>query len=244
MTLDSGTQKLFVAGITEYAQEDSFRVKGSGPASLSAIDVRRTVSTYEPKSDLKPLLDELKKLISEREATADEIAIYSGRLSYLEAMNAAFAGNFGLLFAASEAEISQLTEMDAVSGRNTVETKGKIRELEKKLKDIDEKIDLVKKNLGRIESEKKTEGFYEVEITVDVTKRAQVELEVTYQVSNTGWRPSYDLDLLSSSAKLRRVSSSQQSDTRTLGEGEPHSFDCNCAAGRGSRSQSTLPYSI
>ena len=74
--------------------------------------------------------------------------------------------------------MSQLTEMDAVSGRNTVETKGKIRELEKKLKDIDEKIDLVKKNLGRIESEKKTEGFYEVEITVDVTKRAQVDLRL------------------------------------------------------------------
>lgn len=203
--LDSGTQRVLVGGITEYAHEDSFRVKGSGPATLSSIDVRRTVETYEPKSDLKPLLDELKKLNSEREATADEIAIFSGRLSYLEAMNAAFAGNFGLLFAASEAEVSQLTEMDTVSGRSIVETKSRIRELERKLRDIDDKINSVKKNLGRIESEKKTESYFEVEITIDVSKKAQVELEVTYQVTNTGWRPSYDLDLLPGSAKLRRV---------------------------------------
>lgn len=205
VSLDSGTQKVLVGDITEYAHEDSFRVKGSGPATLSSIDVRRTSKVYEPKTDTKPLLDELKKLNSDHEATTDEIAIYSGRLSYLEAMNAGFAGNFGLLFAASEAEISQLTEMDAVSGRTIVETKGKIRELEKKLKEIGDKIDVVKRNLGKIESEKRTEGFYEVEVTVDVSKKAQVELDVTYQVSGAGWSPSYDLDLLPNSAKLRRV---------------------------------------
>jgi uncharacterized protein (TIGR02231 family) len=205
MTLDSGTQKLLVGGITEYAQQDSFRVKGSGPATLSSIDVRRTTKVYEPKSDTKSLLDELKKLNAEREATVDEIAIFSGRLSSLEAMSAGFASSFGLLFAANEAEASQLTEMDSVSGRTVIETKGKIRELEKKLKDIDDKIAIAKRNLGKIESEKRTEGFYEVEVTVDVSKRAQVELDVTYQVSGAGWSPSYDVDLLPSSGKLRRV---------------------------------------
>ncbi|MHA2303647.1 MAG: DUF4140 domain-containing protein, partial [Candidatus Thorarchaeota archaeon] len=40
--LDAGSKKVLVRGITSYAQEDSFRVKGKGPAALSTIDVRRT----------------------------------------------------------------------------------------------------------------------------------------------------------------------------------------------------------
>ncbi len=203
--LDIGTQKVLVTGITELAREDSFRVKGSGPATLSSIDVRRTTKVYEPKSDAKPLLDELRKLELERSAAADEITMCNGRLTDLGAMNVEFAGHFGLLFAANEADVTQLSEMDAVSGKAVLDAKGKLRDLEKKLRDMDDKITVVKMNLGRVEAEKRTEVFHAVEITLDVTKKAQVELEVTYQCDGAGWTPSYDVDLLPEASKLRRV---------------------------------------
>ncbi|MGY5852293.1 MAG: DUF4140 domain-containing protein, partial [Candidatus Thorarchaeota archaeon] len=44
--LESGPQKVFVTGITDYAQADSFRVKGTGPAKLSSIDVRTKSTIY------------------------------------------------------------------------------------------------------------------------------------------------------------------------------------------------------
>ncbi|MFX1604238.1 MAG: DUF4140 domain-containing protein, partial [Promethearchaeota archaeon] len=40
-TLKQGPQVVHVRGITELAREDSFRVKGKGPATLSTVDVRR-----------------------------------------------------------------------------------------------------------------------------------------------------------------------------------------------------------
>ena len=38
ITLDSGPQRVKVTGITKYAENDSFRVKGKGNASIASID--------------------------------------------------------------------------------------------------------------------------------------------------------------------------------------------------------------
>ncbi|MHA1637861.1 MAG: mucoidy inhibitor MuiA family protein, partial [Candidatus Thorarchaeota archaeon] len=203
--LQAGPQKVVVTGITNLAQEDSFRVKGKGPASLSSIDVRRTETVFEPKEDVKHLYKELQKLLGDEKALTDETQLYSVRLSNLENMMGEFAGSYGMLYAADEASIEQLTEMDDISGKMLTETRSKLRELSLKLEDIKVQIQIVQNNIGKIQSRKRTEIHYEVEVSLEVTQDSEVELELTYQCNGARWTPSYDVDLLPGEAKLRRI---------------------------------------
>jgi uncharacterized protein (TIGR02231 family) len=203
--LDAGSKKVLVRGITSYAQEDSFRVKGKGPAALSTIDVRRTEVVFHPKEDVKSLYDDLKKLEKSLQKTNDEIETQNQRLSNIRGMVGDFAGAFGMLFAANEAKIDQLTEMDSKSDKMVEAVKKKIRDLQEKRKEIQDQINVLRSNIGRIESKRRTESFYEVEVSLEVKDKAEVELEVTYQVSGAHWIPSYDVDLHPGEAKVRRM---------------------------------------
>jgi len=203
--LQAGPHKILVTGITNLAQEDSFRVKGKGPASLSSIDVRRTETIFEPKEDAKHLHEELKKLQEEEKALNDEIVLYTSRLSNLESMMGEFAGTFGMVFAADEAKISQLSEMDKVSGKMLVETRAKLRELNLKIEEVRIQIQVIQQNLGKIQAHRRRETHYAVEVSLEVTQDSDVELELTYQCNGARWTPSYDVDLLPNEANLRRI---------------------------------------
>ncbi|MCK5151000.1 MAG: mucoidy inhibitor MuiA family protein [Candidatus Thorarchaeota archaeon] len=203
--LSAGPQKITISGITSHAREDSFRVKGKGPAALSTIDVRSIDTIYEPSEDLKPLHDALDVLEKKQIQVSDEIEIYQARLVNLTNMTEQFAGVFGTIFAANEAKISQLTEMDQTATERAEETQEKIRSLEQELEDVQNQLAVVRHNIGRIQSKTRTETNYEVEVSLEVAQDSEIELEITYQCHGAQWSPSYDVDLLQGTAKLRRV---------------------------------------
>ncbi len=203
--LAPGPHKVVVAGITNFAREDSFRVKGKGPAALSTIDVRRVQKIFEPEEDLKHLYDELKKLEQRQTEIEDELEIYNNRLTQVDSMMGEFVGVFGQAFAADEVKIKQLTDMDKKSTTLKEETFEKIQSLEEELEDISDKINVVRENIGKIASKRKTVVTYEVDISLEVKSESEVELDITYQTSGAYWSPSYDVDLLVGKAKLRRV---------------------------------------
>ncbi len=205
VTLAKGPQKAIIYGITEYAQEDSFRVKGKGPAAISTIDIKMTTEVFEPSVDAKPLHDKLMELQHKREDLQDEYEFQNERLSNLASVVAEFSNHYGQVFAANEGKIEQLSEMDKTSSKMFTDTKKIIHELEDKIADLNKEIEAVRANIGRISSERRTEYFYSVEVTLELSKESEIELEVTYQVNNANWNPIYDVDLLPGNAKLRRM---------------------------------------
>lgn len=203
--LTAGPHKISVEGITNLAREDSFRVKGKGPASLSTIDVRAIENVFEPSEDLKPLIDGFEILQRKRQEIADEMEIHHARLEQINNTMTQFVGVFGTIFAANEAQISQLTEMDQSTSKRTEKTQEKVRKLEDELEDVDRQIEILQRNIGRIQSQKRTVTTYTVEVSLDVSQDSDIELEVTYQSQGARWSPSYDVDLLPKKATLRRV---------------------------------------
>jgi len=205
VTLAKGPQKAIIHGITEYAQEDSFRVKGKGPAAISTIDISMTTEVFEPSEDAKPLHDKLMELQHKREDLQDEYESQNERLSNLASVVAEFSNYYGQVYAANEGDIEQLSEMDKTSSKMYLDTKKIIHEFEDKIANLNKEIEAVRENIGRISSEKRTEYFYSVEVTLDLSKDSDIELELTYQVNNANWNPIYDVDLLPGNAKLRRM---------------------------------------
>ncbi len=205
ISLSPGPHKVTVPEITNLARDDSFRVKGKGPALLSTIDVRRVEKVFEPKDETKGLYDELKVLERQRRAIQDEIEIYNGRLSQVNSMMGEFVGIFGQAFAAEEVKIKQLTDMDTKATKIQEETHEKIRQLEEEAEEVDTKIEVIRRNLGEIAAKRRTVVTFEVDISLEVKQEAEIQLEVTYQTRGANWVPSYDVDLLLGKAKLRRV---------------------------------------
>jgi uncharacterized protein (TIGR02231 family) len=203
--LGIGTQKVTVNKITAHAQADSFRVKGKGPAKLSSIDVQQVSEVFEPSNDMKPLHDELKSLQKEHTEIQDEIEFHTTRVTNIGNMTLEFSNHFGLVYAANEGEISQLTEMDKKFTKSMLDTRKIIRELEDKLLDISKKIEVLRANIGRISSERRTETTHTVNVTLEVSEESDIEIEITYQAENAQWYPTYDVDLYPGNSKLRRM---------------------------------------
>jgi len=205
INLDPGPQKVRIVGITDHAQEDSFRVKGRGPATLSKIDVKRAHQVFEPKEDVKPLYDELKKLEREHKSITDEIEIQQKKLEILNGVMADFSGHFGMLFAAKEATMDQFSDLDSKSEKMHSSAKTKLRELLEKREEIEKEIQVLRENIGKIQARARTESFYEVEIAIEAKQKANISIDVTYQVSSANWNPTYDIDLYPGQAKVRRI---------------------------------------
>ena len=194
-----------VTNITNYAQSDSFRVKGRGPAKLSSIDVQSVTDVFEPSSDIKPLYNELKGLEKKRVEINDEIEYQQGRLVQVNNMVAEFSNHFGMVYAANEGDIKSLSEMDKKSIKLGGQIQKKIRELSNEIQNLDYKMQVLKANIGKINSERKTVSTYSVEVTLEVSSDSEIELDVTYQTGGAGWSPRYDVDLYPDTAKLRRL---------------------------------------
>ncbi|MFX1368770.1 MAG: mucoidy inhibitor MuiA family protein [Promethearchaeota archaeon] len=205
VSLDPGPQKVRITGVTDHAREDSFRVKGRGPATLSKIDVKRTHQVFEPTEDLKPLYEDLKKLEREHRSISDDIEVEQKKLETLGGVLADFSGHFGMLFAANEATMSQLSELDGKAEKMHVSAKSKLRDLIEQRKEIEKQLQVIRQNIGIIQAQTRTETHYEVEVTIEAKQKANVELDVTYQVSSASWIPTYDIDLNPGKAIVRRI---------------------------------------
>jgi uncharacterized protein (TIGR02231 family) len=203
--LEPGPHKVVVTGITNNAQTDSFRVKGRGPAKLSSIDVQSTTEVYEPSADIKPLYDELKGWEKKRIGVQDEIEFQQNRLVQINDMVAEFTNHFGMVYAANEGDIKSLTEMDKKSAKIAGDVQQEIRKLNEELIEIDDKMQILRNNIGRINSERKTVSTYSVEVSLEVSSASDIELDVTYQTTGAAWAPRYDVDLLPEQANLRRL---------------------------------------
>ncbi|MFW9963345.1 MAG: mucoidy inhibitor MuiA family protein [Candidatus Sifarchaeia archaeon] len=203
--MDPGPHKVLVTGITNYAQADSFRVKGRGPAKLSSIDVQSATEVFEPSTDIKPLYDELKGLEKRRIGIQDEIEFQQNRLVQTNNMVAEFSNHFGMVYAANEGDIKSLSEMDKKSTMLVEEIQREIRKLNEDLEELDARLQVLRDNIGRINSERRTVSTYTVEVTLEVSSAANIELELTYQSGGASWSPRYDVDLYPAKAKLRRL---------------------------------------
>ncbi len=204
--LESGPQRIAVRGITEQAHHDSFRVKGRGPFTFKSIDIKTETRTHEPGGKIKDLQQELESLQKEELALQNEYELYSKRLNNLDTMITEFSNIFGTAFAANEVDITNLTDMDRMTNSLVEETQNRLREITYRLRDVRDKITVLKQNIENYErSTRWTETTYTVVIDLEVTQKAEVEIDLTYQCEGAGWTPNYSVDLSPRRAQLRRV---------------------------------------
>jgi len=113
--IEKGEQVILVGGITQYAHEDSFRVKGRGHAILRGIDVKKISKTYEPEGDTKKMLEKLKTLEKQRRDLQDQYDVHQTRIEQQTNVMNQFSTEFGKWFSVGETGLDKLTKQDLIS---------------------------------------------------------------------------------------------------------------------------------
>jgi uncharacterized protein (TIGR02231 family) len=200
-----GDQSFVISDVTGYAQDDSFRVKGSGSAALKAIDVKKKQLTFEPTGSLKELKAELDKIEKRKLTLSDLIAYQESRVAQLASISKQFYSEFGKWYAAKESKMDQMTAMDKASMELLRDAKKKLRESREELKEVEAKYNAVQSNISRVQGERRTETVTEVTVALEVSEETDIRLDLTYQLSSAGWEPNYDVDIADKKARVRRI---------------------------------------
>ena len=203
--IEKGEQVIVVGGITEYAHEDSFRVKGRGHAVLRGIDVKRISKTYEPEGDTKDMVDRLKALEKQRREIQDEYEMTQARIDQQTKVMNQFSVEFGKWFSVGETGLDNLTKMDKANQDIITKAKKTLRKLAQNLQELDAESVAIRNNIQRIQGERRTETLSEVYVTVDAKQNTTLELEVTYQISPANWYATYDVDIGEGTTSLKRI---------------------------------------
>ncbi|RDE15604.1 MAG: hypothetical protein C4K49_05895 [Candidatus Thorarchaeota archaeon] len=236
-----GEQVFLISGITRFAQDDSFRVRGVGAAALKGIDVKKREFTFEPQGDLKNLKAELEKLERRKQSLSDLIAYQESRVTQLTAMSKQFFSEFGKWYAAKESKMEQMSQMDKASLELLRDAKKKIRDAKEELRDVEAKHGAVQMNMSRIQGERRTETITEVKVTLNVLEETEANLSVTYQLSYAGWAPHYDIDIADEKTRVRRIA---MVTNQTLEDWSDVSLTVSTASARPAEAVKAEPFQI
>jgi uncharacterized protein (TIGR02231 family) len=200
-----GEHTVAVNGISRYAQENSFRVKGKGAAILKGIEVKRETATFEPEGNVKELLGQLKKLEFEQATITDKMQYQESRLINISSIMNQFSTEFGKWYAAKEATMDHLSNMDKTTMDLLRKAKKDLRKLQREKEEIEAKILALQANINKVQGQRRTETLTNVSIGINVRENTTIQLEITYQMSSAGWSPTYDVDIGESTAILKRI---------------------------------------
>ena len=203
--LSVGEQIVRISGITEYAQNDSFRVKGRGKAVLRGIDVKKITKTYEPEGDIKAELEKLKELEKKKRSLQDQVEFEQNRIVNLNTIMTQFSADFGKWFSIGETGMDNLTKMDKTNQTLMIEAKKNLRTLTREIERIDSEIAALRTNIQQIQGERRTETYTIVDVNLEAKESTVVELEITYQLSSANWYPTYDVDIGDGNTTLKRI---------------------------------------
>ncbi|MHA2161188.1 MAG: mucoidy inhibitor MuiA family protein [Candidatus Thorarchaeota archaeon] len=236
-----GEHTVSVKGISRYAQEDSFRVKGKGAAILKGIEVKRETTTFEPEGNVKELLGQLKKLEFEQATITDRMQYQESRLINISSIMNQFSTEFGKWYAAKEATMGHLSNMDKTTMELLRKAKKELRKLQREREENDAKILALQANINKVQGQRRTETLTNVSIGLDVRENTTIQLKITYQMSSAGWSPTYDVDIGEYTAMLKRIAMIQN---QTLENWEDVSLVVSTASARPVEAVEAQPFYI
>ena len=218
--LDKGEHTITITDVPASAVPGSIRVEGkaTGKLDIGSVDTRRT---YLARAESQAADAERKKLEEDIEALRDQKTGIEAQVQAAETQKA-LIGNLvqlpvrpapgnGQSAGAEDWQrvLSIISQGTADASRTQIEAQAKIRDLDHKIEDLENKLSAL--------APAKTDQT-EVKVHVEAASPLEADLTIRYQVASAGWTPLYDARLQTGTktapSKLelvRRASISQKS---------------------------------
>lgn len=194
--LDSGVNDLVFENLSPFIDENSIEVKGEGDFTILSTSFRTNyLNDQLPGQEIKAIEDSLEVLQVKIDMQKNLRVVYENEEALLLANKNIGGGNAGV------------TAMELEKMANLFRTRLsdlKTRQMECKMKEKKFNIEIAKLNnqLNELNA-KRDKNTGEIVVSVTAKARGNAKLTVTYNVSNAGWTPIYDIRATDSNIPIK-----------------------------------------
>lgn len=201
--LKEGENELIITGVSNYAEDDSIRVEGSGDASiLDVVCLNELVETKDITSNekAKKMLEEIKEFESE----IDKLNAKSARFEKQRSTLNEFALNLAKPKDAESESVQKFYAfLDSYTSRlEYLDTESV--SIDKERTQLQDKLDVVQNNYDKLTNDQwKHNEKKEVKILVNSkADDTEINLTISYIVYRASWSPKYDIRAFGKDKKL------------------------------------------
>jgi uncharacterized protein (TIGR02231 family) len=214
-TLKAGSHKLELPELPLSLDTASVRAsaRGTARARLLGVDVRREFYAEAPAERVRELEKQVEAVQDEMSGLDVQVALLEQErtaLGELAGETRAFA--HGLAFGKTSAD-AQMAVFDSLRGRaEAINTA--LLDFAVQRRDMERRQQKLQSELDQLRGARRRERYTAV-VEVEVTRAGELTVELTYVVSDAGWRPLYDVRLLEDEPPVLEVGYLAQVTQRT-----------------------------
>jgi uncharacterized protein (TIGR02231 family) len=175
--------------------KDSIRVRGTGPGKILNINILKKFAEVDNREKVKELQEKIDSLQDELNSWKDTLAATKNQQEKSTTAQQSFASEFPKWFSLGKIQLTAIKELKAHFETEIIGLAEKIRELTKKIKLQEKKIQVLTNKLYQVKSSgtQESDSFYELEIILAGEMKADFDLEIDYMVHGAYWIPLYDI---------------------------------------------------
>jgi uncharacterized protein (TIGR02231 family) len=198
ISLSAGPRSLVVGNLPASADPASVRVAARGDhLALLNVEVHTRVSTDPLREQIARLQTEVDRWRDAVQGLDDEDAAELAGLGFLTHLSEAAATSLARAVSSGRAGYDELSGMAGHLSASTANTLTRRREIAARKRAAQKELAAAEARLRAPKEEGGVQQVRFLEVTVDLEARADTEAEIdlTYHVRGTSWRPLYDLVL-------------------------------------------------
>ncbi|MER7008995.1 mucoidy inhibitor MuiA family protein [Dactylosporangium sp. NPDC000555] len=196
-TLDAGDQVVEVGPLPLNLDGDSIRVSGlseRGTATVLGVDVALRRRAEPSDAAVTAVRQERRALEAESAEIDDAETVLRQRQAFLTTLGERASGAYARALASGEAASDAVAAFTATMGGELTSVLAGIRELQRRRTEVTDRVAVLDRQLRDLSGKREPDARYAV-VTLAVAAPGPVELDVSYQVREAGWRSTYDVRL-------------------------------------------------
>ncbi|MGI5238385.1 mucoidy inhibitor MuiA family protein [Dactylosporangium sp. CA-139066] len=194
-TLEAGDRTVEVGPLPMNLDDDSIRVSGRGPATVLGVDLALRRQATPSDTTLIGVREERRTLEEETAELDDRETVLRQRQAFLTDLGERASGAYARAVATGATSAASVAEFTSTMGDELTEVLAGLRTLQRRRIEVAEQIAALDRRLGDLAGKREPDLRYAV-VALSVSAPGDVELDVSYQVPNAGWRSTYDVRLV------------------------------------------------
>ncbi|UWP86987.1 DUF4139 domain-containing protein [Dactylosporangium fulvum] len=193
-TLDAGEQVVEVGPLPMSLDADSIRVSGRGPATVLGVDVALRRRDRPSDAAVTAASDERRRLTGEIAEIDDTETVLRQRQAFLTTLGERASGTYARALATGAAASDAVAAFTTTMGGELTAVLAGIRALQQRRTQVTDRIAALDRQLADLSGKREPDAGYAA-VALAVSAPGAVELDVSYQVPEAGWRSTYDVRL-------------------------------------------------
>lgn len=196
LTLRPGSYLVSFDNLPTLLQDESVRVDGKGSAGVTITGLEVKLLFLEQSGDkrVKEIDDEIRTLERQSGTLDAKKAGISSQKTFLDSIRVAWGDRISKELAVGRPTAAELQDASSFVGNGVTRAEEQSRDLEVEKRVIQDKIDALRRQRDEIGGARRKETKT-VEVSLEVSREGDFNMELSAVTSRAGWEPSYDVRL-------------------------------------------------